>query len=206
MGGGDSGSSSSNEVTPTADMVAQQSVNAQLWNYYQTDYKPIVDKYIAKTTDPSVTKEEANQMAGKINAEAIKNIKPGDVSSNPVANENKLNRVGKTETGMQMQGQGAVRSRKLSELQNIVDIGQGQTTTAAADLNQLAGQSVESEISNVEIQQEEQGAIENAYGSMAGAVAGGLIKGTSKSTANPRQLNPNPYDWKTSAGISFGET
>jgi hypothetical protein len=192
MGGGDSGSSSEQAVvTPTADMVAQENINSQLWNYYQSSYKPVVDKYVAKTADPETQDEEGRKIAGQINAEAVKNIKPGDASSNPVVNEKRLNTLATTETGAQMQGQGAARSRKLNELKNVIDIGQGQETTAGAGITELAGQSISAEISNIDLQQQTDAAIENAYGSMAGATAAGLMKAGNSQTPKTRQINPN---------------
>jgi hypothetical protein len=185
MGGGGGGSS---EVVPTADQIAQEQINAKLWNYYVSDYKPVVDKYINRTTDPEIKSEEERKIAGQINAEAVKNIKPDDVSSNPIANEKRLNILTKTETGAQMQGQGAIRSRKLNEYQNVVDIGQGQATTAGAGIGELAGQSLQSEISNLEIQDQAQSAIEDSYGSLAGAVAAGMIKSYDTSKVKGRQL------------------
>lgn len=188
MGGGGGGGDTP-EVTYTADQYAQEQINAKLWNYYQESYKPIVQRYISKVSDSEVTSEEERKIAGQLNAETMKNVTADTAGSNPVETEKKLLHLAKVETGAQVQGQGAVRSRKLGELQSIVDIGQGQATTAQAGIGELASQSLQAEISNMDIQNQEQAAIENAYGSMAGALAAGLVKGTQKTTPTKRTIS-----------------
>ena len=188
MGGGDSGSSDNQQVTQTAAQVQQQRTNAELWNYYQTDYKPIVDKYIAKTMDSTIRSEEAGKVAGQINAEVMKNVNPAAVTGNAVKNAKTLNSVASMGTGTQVQGQGGERSKQIASTQNIVDIGRGEATTVGAGESELAAQSLQAEISNLEIQQQEQAAIENSYGSVAGAVGAGLLKAGQTKT-QPRVLN-----------------
>ena len=167
-GGGD------NTVKPTADQNAQQQVNAKLWNYYQLQYKPVLDKYVANTTSASTQAEEGRHVAGEINAEFMKNVKTTNASQNPLQSTMKLANTAAAETGAQVQGEGGVKSRQIADTQNVIDIGRGQTTAAVADLGQIAQQSITSEIANTEIQQQRDAAIENAYGSAAGAVAAGI--------------------------------
>jgi hypothetical protein len=181
-GGSSSGSSGSTEVKPTKDMIAQQQINAKLWNYYQTNYKPLIEQYTKRVTDPTTQAEEKRKVAGQIDAEAMKNIDPSKMSANPVQNTRALARLAGAETGMQVQGQGGVRSRQIGEEQNLINIGRGQATTAEAGLGELASQSVTSEISNLELQQQRQAAVENAYGSVAGAVAEGMLLSSSPTT------------------------
>lgn len=193
FGGGGGGGGGT--VSPTADMIAQQQINAKLWNYYQTSYKPLIDKYTKQVTSSTVHQEESRQVAGQINAEVMKNIDPSKVSTNPLRNAKALAGLAGAETGAQVQGQGGVRSRQIAEKQNLINIGRGQATTVEAGLGELASQSVASEISNLELSQARQGAIENAVGSVAGAVAFGMMpaRGNVGTTPNWRTLAPQDY-------------
>lgn len=198
MGGGGGGD---DQVTQTQAQLTQDQINANLWNYYETSYKPIIDKYATQTQDAGEQTAQASQVAGDINAEVMKNVNPAGATNNPVANAKKLDTLASTATGAQVQGQGGIRSKLLSDTGNVVGIGRGQATTATAGIGELAGQSVQAEISNMQIQQQEQGAIENAYGSVAGAVGAGLLKASSPNTKGRTLLpttaggdvaNPNP--------------
>jgi hypothetical protein len=186
MGGGGGGGQT---VSPTADQVKQQQINAELWNYYQTNYKPVIDKYVAQTIDPERKTLQEKAVAGQINAEVMKNVDPSKVSANPVANAERLNKLAAVGTGAQIQGQGGVRSREIADTQNVINIGRGQATAVQADIGEIAGQSLRSEIANLETQQQSQAAIEDAYGSMAGAVAAGLLRPKSSSAVKPRTID-----------------
>jgi hypothetical protein len=79
-------------------------------------------------------------------------------------------------TGVKVQGQGGARSRVLSDLQNVIDIGRGKAVTAQAGLGDIAGESVREEIASRSLQEQEQAAIGDAWGSVAGTVAAGMLK------------------------------
>ncbi len=172
MGGG----GGSQTVAPTADMVEQQKINAELWNHYVTNYKPLMEKYSANVTSPDVQAAEEKAVAGKINAEIMKNVDPRKVSSNPVANTRMLSGLSEVGTSAKIQGEGGARSLSIADTQNVIDIGRGKAVTAQAGLGDVAAQSIRSEISDRSVQEAEQAAIENAYGSAAGMVAAGLLK------------------------------
>jgi hypothetical protein len=183
------GGSKAPEVTTTPDQMEQQRVNAELWNYYAFNYKPLIEKYTARVSDPTVKKEEENKVAGELNAQTMKNVDPSKVTSNPVANEKALMSIAGKGSVAQVQGQGGTRSRKLGEMQNVIDIGRGQATTAQADLGEIAGQSVKAEIAGEELSQKAKANVQNAYGSIAGAMAAGLMKASDKKTKE-RDLEP----------------
>jgi hypothetical protein len=107
MGGG------SNDVKETADQVAQQQINAKLWNFYQTNYKPMVDKYAAKTSDPTVKAGEEKQVAGQIHGEVMKHVDVTKGSDNPVANVKRLSGVSSIEAGAQVGGSGYMHCHNL---------------------------------------------------------------------------------------------
>ena len=186
MTGGDGGSDSGDTIKYTSDQVAQQNVNAKLWNYYQTDYKPVVDKFVGRKTDPTIVKQEEDQMKGKVNAEVVKNIDPTKLSNNAVENMRKLNAAGKVAASGEVKGEQQIRSRKLSGEQNLVDIGQGQATTAAKGINELASQSLEKEMANVELEEKVGMVQDNAMGSMVGAGAAGLYRALSSGSSTPK--------------------
>jgi len=170
-GGGDD-----NTVQPTADQVASQQINANLWNYYVTNYKPLVDKYASNVENPETQSEQAGQVAGEVSGSFMGNMNPANASTNPVANEMKGLQVAQAGTTAQIQGQGGVKAQQLESQQNVIDIGRGQETTAQAGMGDIASQSVQSAIATSNIGLQEQAAEENAFGSVAGAIAGGLIK------------------------------
>ena len=183
------GGGGSQQVGSTIDQATQQQINANLWNYYQSSYKPLIEKWTAKVTSPDVQAAEKRQVAGEINAEVMRNVDPAKVSQNPVQNTRQMANLAAAGSGAQVQGQGGVRSRQLSNVQNVIDIGRGQATQADVGLGEVAAQSVRAAISSKDIQEQEQAAIENTYGSVAGTIAAGMLKYGSSS---PRALSKNP--------------
>jgi hypothetical protein len=170
------GSSGSSSVSETADMVEQAKINTSLWNYYQNTYKPQVDQYISRATDPNVTAEEGRQVAGQIRGEAMKNVNPANASKNPVENAKRLSGLATAETAAQTAGQAKVRQRQIGELQNVIDIGRGQETKAQSGLGELAGQSLSGAIRETNLANERTAATENAIGSIAGALGAGAFR------------------------------
>ena len=183
-GGG--GGSSSNQIQETADQKEQMRINAELWNYYQTEYKPLIDKYAARVTDPETRELESKKVAGRINASVMKNITPEGVSANPVVNTKKLMKLADLETGALQEGEARVKGKQISETQNIIDIGRGAATTATEGLDVLASKSPSDE----ELKQREGAVFENAVGSLAGMAAAGYFRG------GPKKLTVRkPYDY-----------
>jgi hypothetical protein len=181
------GGSSAPQIQETADQVEQAKINEQLWNYYQTKYRPNIEAWSKKVTDPEVQAEEERKVGGQINAEVMKNIDPANATVNPVQNTKQLNKLATVGTGAQVQGQGGVRSKQIKDTQNIIDIGRGQATEAVAGIGDIASRSLSAEIADVELEQQKQAAIENSYGSMAGAVAAGLLRNESL-TKDPKPV------------------
>jgi uncharacterized protein YjbJ (UPF0337 family) len=189
--GGAVAAGSGGEGAPTVNQtdaeLTQQQINAELWNYYQTTYKPLVTQYVNKVTDKGNSAAEERQVAGQIRGEAMKTLTPDKVSENPVKNAKTLSNLARAESAMQVQGQGAVRGRKLGEIQNVIDIGRGQATEAQAGLGELARQSVASESSRLEADMMKDAAFTNAIGSVSGAIAAGLLRDGSTSDAAKRR-------------------
>ena len=192
------------QAQETADQVAQAEINTKLWDYYQTSYRPLIDKYAQKVTNPEVKAEEESKVAGQINAEVMKNVDPSMAKTNPVQNTKQLNQLATVGSGAQVQGQGGVRSKQIKDTQNIIDIGRGQPTEAVAGLGDLASQSLSAEIADIELQNQQQAATENAYGSMAGAVAGGLLHKKRTLMADPYASIRQPTDLGISGSSMYG--
>ncbi len=159
-------------VQETQDQIQEQKNNTKLWNYYQESYKPFIDKHIKQTVTNTSTPAQARNVAGQVNAEVMK----GAITrqSNPVAVTKQMDNVGEAATEAQANAQGKLRQRQLGSLQNIVDIGRGQQTTAQQTQEQIAGQSVQSAIRDKEADLQTEAAYENAAGSIAGATVAGV--------------------------------
>ena len=181
MCGGGSG-----QIQDTEDMRVQQEINASLWNYFKESYAPLIEKYTGMVTEPSRQAGQEKKVAGQIRGEVMKNVTPEMVSDNPVVNAKRLSGLATAETGAQVQGQGGVRGRQLGEMQNVIDIGRGEETEAQVGLGEIAGESIRSEIARTQTQQIQRAATENAYGSVAGAIAAGLLTEDRPLIKNPR--------------------
>ena len=187
------------QVTDTAEMQMQANLNQTLWNYYQETYKPVISKYIDRTTSPDIQAEESKAVAGRINADTMQKV-PRTVSENALDNTIKAAELSNVKTGAQIAGQGELKGRQLGEMENIVSIGSGQETQAQQGLSEIAGASLQTEISDLEREQQLEATKENAIGSAAGGLAGGLFYkagGTGrKLTYDPTQeVNPKSPDY-----------
>ena len=180
--GGDSGG----QVQTTADSIAQQKVNAQLWNHYVQNYKPLIEKHAGIVTDPGRQEAEARQVAGQINADLMKGVDTTRASLNPVKNASAMTGVAKTSTSAQIHGQGAIKTHQLGQIQNLIDIGRGQATQAQTAASELAGESIKTAIAKEGVAQKADAATENAWGSAAGAAAAAALRGA----GTPRTLTP----------------
>ena len=163
-------------VAETASQAMQAGIDTQLWQYYQENYQPLVDKYAAQVTNKTSQDLEAKNVAGKVNASVMKNVNPMNVSANPVANAKRLSGVAGQETVAQMAGAESVAKKTIGDVQNVINIGRGQATTATAALGSLASESLSKAISDEELQQHSDAVTENALGSLAGIAAAGWAK------------------------------
>jgi len=168
------GGGGSTAVGETEEMKAQQEINAQLWEHYVENYKPQIEKYSEMKTDPAIAEGEKKKVAGQVNADVMKRV-PGP-SENIVKGARVLSEAGRTEAAAQVEGQGAARSHEISGLQNVIDIGRGKATTADVGLRELSSESVRTAIANKSSERLEEEATSEAYGSLAGATAAGLLK------------------------------
>jgi len=187
MSGGGGGGST---FTPTPGQREETKINAQLWNYYQQYYRPLIQKYSEKVISPETEAAEKRDVAGKINAEIMRNVTPGMASVNPVETEKRLLGLAGAESKAQVAGQAGVRSRKIGETQNIINIGQGQEAQAQAGISALASQSIAAVEAEQERQMRESAAKQNMWGSLIGTGAGigmGLLLKEGQPEPTPEQ-------------------
>ena len=158
-GGGGGGSPG-----PTQDQYAQQKVNAELWNHYQQNYQPYIDKFTAQTLQNAPQQENAVQ--GKLNADIMKALpRPG---ANPVADTAAIAGATDVAAGAKEIATGKAKERTLGSMQNLVNIGRGQATQAQAGLSDIASQSLQREIGMNNINQQQQTSMVNTLGSAVG--------------------------------------
>lgn len=183
-GGGQTIVMSDGSIQETPDQLEQAKINQELWNYYQTSYRPLIEGWAQKVTDPAVQAAEEQKVAGQIRGEVMRNLDPNKASVNPVKNTRQLNDLSTIESGAQVQGQGGVRSRQLKDVQNIIDIGRGQATQASVGLDDIASQSVSTQLHDLNLQQQSQAVQANSIGYIAGILASPAWR-TLKPAANP---------------------
>ncbi len=158
-GGGD------NQIDPTADQNAQQKVNAELWNHYQTNYEPFIEKYSDQTIAGAPAQEQAVQ--SKLNADIMKQLpRP---NANPVVGAQNTAKATNLATGAKMNAVGKASQRTMGNMENLVNIGRGQATQAQASGEALAQQSLQQEIGVNNINQQQSTNTVNTIGSAVGA-------------------------------------
>lgn len=175
-----------NGVQQTSAEVQEQKTNTDLWNYSQKVYKPFLDKFISRQTENAASGQEAGAVKGQINAEVMKGVsaaaRPDTV--NPVAMTKQMNNAADINATGQNTAAAKVKQRQMGSLQNIVDIGRGQTTQVQQIQGQLAGESVQNAIREKQAQLNTQGVMQNSIGSVIGAGA----------AAGMRYMNNRPPD------------
>lgn len=181
---------------PTYDQIVQAQINNEMWNYYQQNYKPVIDKYITNVTDQTTVDREKKQVAGKVNADVMKQAKPVSPTST-IANQKHMMNVADVNAEAQVAGSSAAKARKLGQQQNIINIGRGQTTKAMAGLDEMASMSVDTALRAKEREMRTEAATENAVGSTIGAAAGigaGIASGRKMSPASMTENGALIYD------------
>lgn len=186
-------------VAPTAAL-KQQAINSEAsFEDYTNNWKPLVDKYVAQTSDPAVKASEEKKVAGQINADLMKKVGDGKATPNPVQNTKQIMNLEKIKTGAEQRGQSLQKGKEIGDEQNLISMGRGGKTEAEAGISELAGRSLTEEIANVQDDLSVKAADENMYGSIAGTAAGVGLKMYSASGsstddatkfANNRASNP----------------
>ena len=164
-------------IQETADQQEQMKINQELWDFYQTNYKPMIDKYIARETDPAIQDLEEKKVAGRINASVMKSITPDSASLNPVKNTKRLMDLAELETTAQLTGAANLDKKQVGDIQNIINIGRGEATTASEGIDALASRSLRESMADKELSLQQGAVTDNAIGSLAGMSLAGYMRG-----------------------------
>lgn len=183
---------------PTADQVAQAEINTKMWDYYQKNYKPALDKYIASRTDPKTTVAEKNKVSGQVNADVMKSVRPQS-ASNSVVNAKNLMTAADVKAAGTENAKTGVDFRQAGEEQNIINIGRGQTTEAMAGMDEMASMSVDKAIRDQAREDQVAGMEENALGSAAGAAVAFGARGATK----PKTLSNPELEYTGMGSLNY---
>lgn len=194
MGGG------SNQIGPTADQVAQADINQKMWEHYQTNFKPVLNKYIASRTDPNTTKQEKAKVTGQINADVMKAARPQS-PTNAVVNAKNMMAVTDVKADAETKGELGVEARQIGTEENIINIGRGQTTKAMSGMDELASMSVQKAIQDKAREEQVAAMEENAIGSAVGTVAAAGAYGAMKK--KPKIMSDAPGGGVDNSGIMW---
>lgn len=163
------------KVGPTYDQRVQADINEKMWDYYQQNYKPLVDKYSKNITDPTSIDLKAKKATGQANADVMKLAKPSSTSA--ITNQKTMMDVADVGAAAKQNAEASAKVREIGETQNVINIGRGQTTKAMAGLEQMAALSADEAIRNKQRELEGDALTENAIGAAAGTAAGLAVGG-----------------------------
>ena len=184
------------KIGPTYDQEVQADINNKMWDHYQKNYAPVRDKYIASRTDPKSTEAEKKQVAGRVNADVMKQVKPAS-ATNAVVNARDMSGVADVKASAEQLGEAGVKAKQIGDEENIINMGKGQATKTMSGLDTLAGMSVASAIQDKQREQEVEAAKENAIGSAVGTVAAAGAYGARKMNKPGKTPADDPTFWET---------
>jgi hypothetical protein len=173
------------KVGPTYDQRVQADINEKMWDYYQQNYKPLVDKYSKNITDPTSIDLKAKKATGQANADVMKLAKPSSTSA--ITNQKTMMDVADVGAAAKQNAEASAKVREIGETQNVINIGRGQTTKAMAGLEQMAALSADEAIRNKQRELEGDALTANAIGAAAGTAIG-LGVGGYRRSRNTRGL------------------
>ena len=187
-GSDEGGGSPSIDATPQQEEAVSEA--SQMWDWYQTNYKPLIEKWASHTTSPEVKTEETKATAGKVNAEVMKAVGGVKTTTNPVANTKALLPMAAAGSKAQVAGAAGVKARQIGETQNVIDIGRGEAAQALTTADKLAGMSVKEAMFETELEQEVQAGKENAVGSLMGTAGAIGLAGIKNKMGGAKSLAP----------------
>jgi hypothetical protein len=199
------GSSSSQTITPTADMIANEQRAAGYWDWAQQNIIPVMNANAATVFAPENQKAESQQVAGQINAQVMQAL-PARGSDNPVANTAQVGKLGQVATAAQQRGQAATQSAQVSREQGAQGLYSGEPGQVVQGGSQLAQSSLNLEgvqkQLNMQTQAGWQDLMLGAAGTGAGYAAGNrqLSMGDAQTSGVPT-TNVEPYDDSNPTGL-----
>ena len=176
------------KVGPSYDQTVQADINQQMWDYDQTNYVPIRNKYIQSRTDPKTTETEKKAVAGKVNADVMKNVKPAS-ATNAVKNAKNMMNASDVEASAQQLGRTSEKAHEIGTDQNLIAMGKGQNTKVLSGMGEMANMSVNAAIQDKQREEQVEATTENAIGSGIGTVAAAGAYGARKMKGDPDYEN-----------------
>jgi hypothetical protein len=173
------------KVGPTYDQRVQADINEKMWDYYQQNYKPLVDKYSKNITDPTTVDLKAKKVTGQVNADVMKLAKPATPNS-AISNQKTMMDVADVGAAGKQNAATSAKAREIGETQNVINIGRGQTTKAMTSLETMAAMSVDEALRNKQRELESATMTENSIGSAAGTAAGLAVGGYRRYRNRPK--------------------
>jgi hypothetical protein len=178
MSGGSKGDSY--KETPEQRELAR--IAKEQWQHYTKEYVPQEMRYMEMVDNMDTTGARQN-LAGKIstatadhyksaNAQAVQEMSARGI--NPVSGQyqhgvgDTYQEIAQSSGESQQQAQIEFGNRKIGHTQNVVNIGQGQGTSAVSGLNQIAQQSQQTAINDAQNDFKERQATQNMVGTAAG--------------------------------------
>lgn len=163
---------------PTPEQQESSRINQEMWDYYQTNYRPMVERYTQDALNPVTQELESKQIAGQVNADVMKQAKPVS-PGNAIANQKHMMNIADVNAIGQTEGQMAAKNRQIGKQENVVDIGRRQVTKAMAGLDELGRDSAVVAARYNQTKQNESATLANNIGSLVGSVAGAAAGGMS---------------------------
>ena len=107
----------------------------------------------------------------------MKSITPDSASLNPVKNTKRLMDLAELETTAQLTGAANLDKKQVGDIQNIINIGRGEATTASEGIDALASRSLRESMADKELSLQQGAVTDNAIGSLAGMSLAGYMRG-----------------------------
>jgi hypothetical protein len=172
-------------VGPTYEQQVSADINQQMWDYYQSEYKPLLEKFKSKVNDTGETEMEKRKVSGQINADVMKAATPAS-PSNAVMNQKKMIGLSDVKSTATAKAEEGVDVENVGKKTNLVNIGRKQATRAMMGLEDLASQSIGPALKYAEAKQNEAATLANNIGSLVGGVAGAAAGGMSAAKGTSR--------------------
>jgi len=173
------------KIGPTAEQQESSRINQEMWDYYQTNYSPMVNRYSKNAIDPVTQELETKQITGQVNADVMKQAKPVSPNS-AIANQKHMMNIADVNAIGQTTGQASAKNRQIDKQENVVNIGRDQVTKAMSGLDELAKDSAVVAARYNQAKQNEAATLANNIGSLVGGVAGAAAGGMSAAKGTSR--------------------
>jgi hypothetical protein len=163
--------SKSGSIPVTEAERANAEVAAKSWNDYVTELKPMTEAYVADVRSDVTPRVETAQ--GMANADIMQKVGTPTINPNqPGAVTGMASKLAMTKSTSDLNVESGVKGNQASELQGVLDIGQGKATTATAGMADLASQAAKTAFNDNEMDYNTDTSMTRSLATGAGMVAG----------------------------------